>query len=80
MTLRAAAPKPVPRRSEALVQVLAAGITPTELSWPSAYTTRDGCDRLPAIPGHELSGIVELADSAANNVSADEAVYALSDF
>jgi NADPH:quinone reductase-like Zn-dependent oxidoreductase len=74
------APKPVPRRGDALVEVLAAGITPTELSWLSAYTTRDGCDRLPAIPGHEFSGIVAVSDGASKDVERGEAVYALSDF
>ena len=74
------APKPVPRRGDALVEVLAAGITPTELSWLSAYTTRDGCDRLPAIPGHEFSGIVAVSDGASKDVEHGEAVYAFSDF
>jgi NADPH:quinone reductase-like Zn-dependent oxidoreductase len=74
------APKPVPRRGDALVEVVAAGITPTELSWRSAYTTRDGCDRLPAIPGHEFSGIVAVSDGASKDIEDGEAVYALSDF
>jgi NADPH:quinone reductase-like Zn-dependent oxidoreductase len=56
--------KPIPRRGDALVEVLAAGITPTELSWLSTYTTRDACDRLPAIPGHGFSGIVAVLDGA----------------
>jgi NADPH:quinone reductase-like Zn-dependent oxidoreductase len=33
------APKPVPGRGDAVVRVLAAGVTPTQLSWPSAPTT-----------------------------------------
>jgi NADPH:quinone reductase-like Zn-dependent oxidoreductase len=59
------APKSVPRCGDALVRVLAAGVTPTELSWPSAYTSRDNVDRLPAIPGHEFAGVVEVTDRAA---------------
>jgi NADPH:quinone reductase-like Zn-dependent oxidoreductase len=74
------APKPVPRRGDALVEVFAAGVTPTELSWPSAYTTRDRCDRLPAIPGHEFAGIVEVCDGTSKDVEPGEAVYALADF
>ena len=74
------APKPVPRRSEALVRVLAAGVTPTELAWQSAYTTRDGSDRLPAVPGHEFAGIVEMLAPEATDVNPGAAVYALSDF
>jgi hypothetical protein len=42
------APKPTPQQSEALVRVLASGVTPTELSWPSAYTKRDKTNRLRA--------------------------------
>jgi NADPH:quinone reductase-like Zn-dependent oxidoreductase len=40
--------KPIPQRGEALVRVMAAGVTPTELSWSSAYATRDKADRLQA--------------------------------
>ena len=74
------APKSVPRCGDALVRVLAAGVTLTELSWQSAYTTRDNVDRLPAIPGHELAGVVEVTDRVAADVSTGEAVYALADF
>ena len=34
-------PNPSPKTGEALVQVMAAGVTPTELSWSSASATRD---------------------------------------
>ncbi len=74
------APKPAPDAGEALVRVHAAGVTPSELSWASAYTTREGLDRLPAIPGHELSGVVEAVAPDAAHVVAGEAVYALIDF
>ena len=74
------APKPVPGRGDAVVRVVAAGVTPTELSWPSAYTNRDSVDRLPAIPGHEFSGVVDVPDPVTTDVSAGEAVYALADF
>ncbi len=74
------APQPVARRGDALVQVQAAGVTPTELSWPSAYTTIDEVDRLPAIPGHEFSGIVAAVNGGAADVNAGDGVYALSDF
>lgn len=36
----------------------AAGFTPGELEWPSTWTDRDGHDRTPSLPGHELSGVV----------------------
>ncbi|MGH9763049.1 MAG: NADP-dependent oxidoreductase, partial [Blastocatellia bacterium] len=50
---------------DALVRVYACAITPTELSWSPTYTNQDGVERLPVIPGHELSGVVE---SVAPNV------------
>ena len=53
------APKPTPGPGDALVRVHACAITPTELSWGTTYTTREGVERLPTIPGHELSGVVE---------------------
>ena len=53
------APKPTLKPGDALVRVYAVSITPRELTWSATYTTRDGADRLPTIPGHEVSGIVE---------------------
>lgn len=44
------AARPVPGAGEVLVRVHAAAITRDELEWPS--------DRLPAVPSHELSGVV----------------------
>ena len=43
---------------EALVEVNAAGITFAELTWDLTWTTRDGLDRTPVIPSHEVSGVV----------------------
>ena len=59
------APRPRPGPGEALVEVWAAAITATELTWDLSWTTRDGADRTPVIPSHEMSGIVsELGDGA----------------
>ena len=52
------APVPVPGPGEALVAVHAAAITFAELSWDESWTTRDGQDRTPVIPSHEVSGTV----------------------
>jgi NADPH:quinone reductase-like Zn-dependent oxidoreductase len=57
------AERPVPREGEVLVEVHAAAITRDELEWPA--------DRLPAVPSHELSGVV--ADTG-------EDVFALTPF
>src|SRR4051812_37648912 len=53
------APLPAPAAGEALLRVYAAGVTPTELTWSETYKTPDGRDRLPTIPGHDVSGVVE---------------------
>ena len=51
-------PKPKPGPGEVLIQVHAAGVTPTELVWyPTAHTTA-GEKREHAIPGHEFSGVI----------------------
>jgi NADPH:quinone reductase-like Zn-dependent oxidoreductase len=44
-------PQPEPEPGEVLVRVQAAAITRDELTWPT--------DRLPAIPSHELAGVIE---------------------
>jgi NADPH:quinone reductase-like Zn-dependent oxidoreductase len=74
------APKPALQPGDALVRVHSCAITPTELTWDETYTTRAGASRLPTIPGHELSGVVESLPSAATDLRVGEAVYALTDF
>ena len=53
--------RPEPSRGEALVEVHAAAITPTEMTWDTTWTTADGRTRLPTIPSHEVSGVVVAA-------------------
>ena len=72
-------PDPRPKKGEVLVRVHAAGVTPTELTWETTYRTRDGASRLPSIPGHELSGVVQVAADGSNFATGD-AVYGLIDF
>jgi NADPH:quinone reductase-like Zn-dependent oxidoreductase len=68
------------RPGDALIRVHATGITPAELTWAETYKHCDGSERLPAIPGHEVSGVVEaMADAAANLLVGDE-VYGLTAF
>ena len=52
------APAPVPGPGEVLLAVHAAAITFAELTWDQTWTTRDGRDRTPVIPAHEMSGSV----------------------
>jgi len=74
------APKPAPGAADALVRVHACAITRAELSWGTTYTTREGVERLPTIPGHELSGVVEAVGAGARAPNVGDAVYALTDF
>src|SRR6516164_5340283 len=63
------APKPQLGAGDALIRVHATGITPAELSWAETYRNCDGSDRLPAIPGHEVSGVVESVADGVSDVS-----------
>ena len=53
------APQPVLGAGDALVRVYATGITRTELTWDQTYQNPDGSPRIPTIPGHEISGVIE---------------------
>ena len=66
-------PRPVLSQGDALVKVHACGVSPDELSWSTA-------ERLPVVLGHEISGIVEVLGRDVREVSAGDAVYALTDF
>lgn len=49
---------PRPRRDQLLIEVHAAGVTPTELLWFPTTHTQSGDERADAIPCHEFSGVV----------------------
>jgi NADPH:quinone reductase-like Zn-dependent oxidoreductase len=51
------APRPTPAADEVLLEVHAAAITFAELIWDETWS-RDGVDRTPTIPAHEVSGVV----------------------
>jgi NADPH:quinone reductase-like Zn-dependent oxidoreductase len=72
------APDPQPAIGDALVQVRAAGITPTELTWPVG-TDRAGRDRGPRIPAQEGSGVVVELGWGTASVSVGDEVYGLID-
>jgi NADPH:quinone reductase-like Zn-dependent oxidoreductase len=74
------APIPSLETGDALVRSHACAITPTELSWTETYTRHDGSERLPTIPGHELSGVVEAVAPHVTTVKPGDAVFALTDF
>jgi len=66
------ADRPAPGPKEALVRVHAAAVTRGELQWP--------VDRLPAIPSHELSGVVEDVGPGVAGVAAGDKVFAVTPF
>jgi NADPH:quinone reductase-like Zn-dependent oxidoreductase len=74
------APEPSLGAGDALVRVHATGITPAELTWPDTYKTCDGSERLPAIPGHEVAGVVARVAEGIGGVSIGDEVYALTSF
>jgi NADPH:quinone reductase-like Zn-dependent oxidoreductase len=74
------APAPVPGPGEALVAVRAAAITFAELTWDLSWTTRNGRDRTPVIPSHEMSGTVAALGPGADGVEIGDEVYGLIDF
>jgi NADPH:quinone reductase-like Zn-dependent oxidoreductase len=74
------APMPKLGAEDALVRVHATGITPAELTWAETYRNCDGSERLPSIPGHEVSGVVESVADGVGGVTAGDEVYALTSF
>lgn len=74
------APEPQMRAGDAIIRVHATGITPAELTWAETYRNCDGSDRLPTIPGHEISGVVDRVADDVTDVSIGDEVYALTSF
>jgi NADPH:quinone reductase-like Zn-dependent oxidoreductase len=74
------APIPSLGIGDVLVRVHAASFTPTELSWPSTWIDRSGHDRLPIIPGHEVSGVVSEIGYGTTGFDVGDAVYGPTDW
>lgn len=58
----------------------AAAITFAELTWDLEWTTRDGADRTPVIPSHEVSGTVAGLGAGVAGLAAGDEVIGLIDF
>ncbi len=71
--------RPAVGAGDALVRVHTAGISPDEFNW-HIWETPDGRSRLPFVPSHELSGVVEIVGPAVEGVAPGDEVYALTDF
>ena len=74
------APTPLLQPGDALVKVLAAGLTRNELSWGPTYTDQQGRSRLPTIPGHELCGVVTALAPGVPEIAPGDEVYGLTSF
>ena len=70
------APDPTPTFGDVLVQVHAAGITPTELDWP-LWTDTLGHKRDYIIPAHEFSGVVAALGFGTAGVAVGDEVFGL---
>lgn len=74
-------PAPHPGRGELLIDVRAAGVTPSELAWLPTWTTADGAPRpLPIILGHEFSGVVRAVGPEVADFAPGEAVFGMNDW
>jgi len=71
---------PTPGIGDVLVRVHAASFTPTEMTWPSTWVDRAGRDRRPAIPCHEVSGVVVALGYGTTGAAIGDAVYGLTDW
>ena len=72
--------KPKAGKGEVLIQVFAAGVTPTELVWYPTLNTKDGQARLRAVPGHEFSGAIAEVGAGVEGFAAGDEIYGMSDW
>lgn len=70
------APVPTPAPDEVVVEVHAAAITFAELSWTETWQ-RDGHDRTPIVPSHEVSGVVATVGDNVTTLEVGHEVYGL---
>src|SRR5690606_38933026 len=73
-------PEPQAAINDVVVQVHAAGFVGTELAWPSTWADRQGRDRTPSIPGHELAGVVTALGYGTTGLSVGQRVFGLTDW
>jgi len=73
-------PQPAAAINDAIVEIHAAGVVPTETAWPSTWTDRRGLDRTPSILGHELAGVVTALGYGTTGVSVGQRVLGIADW
>jgi len=72
--------KPQPGLGEILIQVHAAGVTPTELLWDPTTHTKSGAARIRAVPGHEFSGVIAAIGKDVETFEVGDEVYGMNDW
>jgi NADPH:quinone reductase-like Zn-dependent oxidoreductase len=73
-------PEPQAAINDVVVEVHASGFVPTELTWPSTWADRNGRDRTPTIPGHELAGVVTALGYGTTGLTIGQRVFGLADW
>jgi NADPH:quinone reductase-like Zn-dependent oxidoreductase len=73
-------PQPRPGRGDLLIQVCAAGVTPTELLWYPTSHSKTGEKRSRAVPGHEFSGVIAAIGEDVTGFDAGQEVYGMNDW
>jgi NADPH:quinone reductase-like Zn-dependent oxidoreductase len=73
-------PMPVAGVGEVLVEIHAAGVTPSELSWYPTTHDKSGGVREHAVPAHEFSGVVAHVGEGVVDLAVDDQVYGMSDW
>jgi NADPH:quinone reductase-like Zn-dependent oxidoreductase len=73
-------PKPAPSKGEVLIEVHAAGVTPSELVWYPTSHDREGGTRTHPIPGHEFSGVVAQVGEDVEGVTVGQEVFGMNDW
>ncbi len=80
MLILAELQKPEAGLGEILVQVHAAGVTPTELLWYPTTHTKLGTARIHAVPGHEFSGVIAAIGKDVQDFEVGDEVYGMNDW
>ncbi len=74
-------PQPMPDTDEVLVNIHAATVMPTELTWGFTWETKAGRARpFPIILGHEFSGVVAAVGAGVAGLAVGDAVYGMNDW
>ncbi|MFC9840935.1 NADP-dependent oxidoreductase [Rhodococcus sp. NPDC127530] len=73
-------PYPHAAENDVIVRVHAASFTPGELDWPGTWSDRAGRDRAPAIPGHEVSGVVAELGYGTTGLTVGQRVFGVTDW